>query len=202
MRVCVFCSSSDRLSVEYRSLAEETGAALAASGHQLVYGGGSIGLMGIVARAVHQGGGRVVGVIPRALRDYGLAYEDADELVVTATLRERKAAMEERADAFLALPGGIGTLEEVLEIVTLKQLLYHSKAVVLLNACGYFDDLLAQLERSIAEGFARPEMRGLYHVSPTVSAALAYLAAYVPGPAADKWLRDLAPQVTEAMEGP
>ena len=131
--ICVYSSSSDAIAPEFFAVAEELGAALAGAGYGLIYGGARVGLMGAVARAVHAHGGHVVGVLPGVLQRKELTYEPADELIITQDLRERKAIMETRADAFIALPGGFGTLEEVLEILTLKQLLLHSKPLVLLN---------------------------------------------------------------------
>ena len=142
LSVCVFCASSSGLPEVYRRGARELGAELARRGHRLVYGGGDVGLMGELARAAHRQGGRIVGVIPRALVERELAYGPADELLVTETLRERKAEMDARADAFVALPGGFGTLEELLEVITLRQLRLHRRPVVLLNLNGYWDPFL------------------------------------------------------------
>ncbi len=139
LNVCVFCSSSDVIEPTYFAAASELGTALASRRDTLIYGGTNVGLMGAVARAVHQHGGRVVGVIPSFIAGRGLAYSPADELIVTRDMRERKARMEERADVFVALPGGFGTLEEMLEIVTLKQLQQHTKAVIFLNVDGFYD---------------------------------------------------------------
>src|SRR5579859_4839874 len=133
MRVCVFCSSSNTIAPVYAEAARVLGSGLAERSWPLVYGGGSAGLMGEVARAVHAGGGRVIGVIPQTLLDLEVGYLAADELIVTTTMRERKALMDVRADAFVALPGGFGTLEELLEILTLKQLRWHDRPVFIVN---------------------------------------------------------------------
>jgi uncharacterized protein (TIGR00730 family) len=178
--VCVFCSSSELIDEEYKTAAKKFGSAIAQAGWSLVYGGGNIGLMGVLAKAVHESGGKVIGVIPRAMLAIGLAYRQANELIVTETLRERKAAMEERSNVFVALPGGIGTLEELLEIITLKQLGYHKKPIIILNTNGFFDPLLAQLERCIAQRFAGPELRNLYFVAPSVEDALSYINSIEP----------------------
>ncbi len=141
--IAVFCASSNDVHTRYIAVAERMGALLAELEYALVYGGGDIGLMGALARAVHAGGGRVVGVIPHALRSIeGVAYEIADELIMTDTMRERKATIFERADAFVVLPGGIGTLEEFLEVITLKKLGYHDLPVALVSTDGFFDRLL------------------------------------------------------------
>jgi uncharacterized protein (TIGR00730 family) len=188
--LCVYCSSSDRVDRRYFPVAERLGALLAARGYPLVYGGGSVGLMGALARSVHAHGGHVVGVIPEALKAReGVAYDVADELVVTETMQQRKALMFTRADAFVVLPGGFGTLEELLEVLTLKQLHYHDKALVLVNTGGFYDPLLALFEHFFRERFAHEQHRTLYHVAPDPDDALAYVDAYVPVPAVDKWWR-------------
>ncbi|HYY78109.1 MAG TPA: TIGR00730 family Rossman fold protein, partial [Actinomycetes bacterium] len=131
--ICVYCASADGLPEGYRRMARELGAELGRRGHRLVYGGGRAGLMGELAVAVQRHGGAVTGVIPRSLVEREVAFRQADELVVTTTLRERKAEMDARADAFVALPGGFGTLEELVEMVSLRQLRLHDRPVVLLN---------------------------------------------------------------------
>ncbi len=136
------------MEVRYRKLAEQVGECLTRADYELIYGGGDVGLMGALARSVHRHGGRVVGVIPETLREReGIAYGLADALIVTQTLQERKAVMFARADAFLVLPGGFGTLEEFLEVLTLRQLGYHHKPIVLLNYEGFFDLLLHFFEQ-------------------------------------------------------
>ncbi len=168
--ICVFCSSSDALDAVYFDAAAALGAEIARRGCTLVYGGGKWGLMGAVARAVHTAEGRVVGVIPESLM--AQAYADADELIHTPDMRARKAAMEARADAFIGLPGGFGTLEELLEIITLKQLGFHTKPIVLLNVAGFYDSLLAMFEQMYRHRFANPAFNQLYHVTPGASAGL------------------------------
>jgi uncharacterized protein (TIGR00730 family) len=170
--VCVFCSSAGGLPEEYRSAARELGRELAGRGHRLVYGGGNVGLMGEVARSVHAHGGTVVGVIPQGLVDRELAYDPADELVVTETLRERKAEMDARADAFVALPGGFGTLEELLEVLTLRQLRLHDRPIVLVNVAGYWDPFLAMVEDMVAQGFAPLGEGALFQVAKTAAEAV------------------------------
>jgi hypothetical protein len=185
--ICVFSSSSDAIAPEYFEAAREMGAWIARKHMTLVYGGGKIGLMGAVASAVHQHGGIVVGVIPRYLRKEEVAYEAADELIISNNLRERKAIMEERADAFAALPGGFGTLEEMLEILTLKQLGQHAKPVVFLNTLDFFRPLLGLFEQLYQERFTRPEHRELYHVAPAPGDVFAYLESYRQPKAGAKW---------------
>ena len=185
--LCVFCSSSDAVAPEYFAAAREVGALLARRQVTLIYGGGCVGLMGALARSVHEHGGRVVGVIPSFLRTKEIAYEAADELIVTRDLRERKAVMEARAEAFLALPGGFGTLEETLEILTLKQLATHAKPVVFLNTNGFFDPLLALFEQMFEHQFAKPHHRDHYHVAARPEGVFAHLDHYTPPPVVPKW---------------
>ena len=152
--ITVFCSSSNHVDSRFTKVAERMGCQLANRNITLVYGGGDVGLMGIMARAVHANGGRVVGVIPYALRSMeGVAYEVADELIMTDTMRERKAKMYERADAFVALPGGIGTLEEFMEVITLKKLGYHDLPIALVNTDGFYDRLLELFSEMIDSQF-------------------------------------------------
>lgn len=135
--ICVYASSSNLIDRKYFDIASQLGEAIARNGDTLLFGGGVRGLMGAAATAVHRHNGRVVGIIPEALNQKGVVYETCDELIVTKSLRERKAIMDERSDAFIALPGGFGTLEELLEIITLKQLKYHNKPIVILNFDGF-----------------------------------------------------------------
>jgi len=185
--VCVFSSSSNAVAAHYMEAASALGALMAAQKLTLVYGGGKVGLMGAVARAVHANGGKVIGVIPHYLRKKEVAYEQADELIVTKCLRERKAIMEERADAFVALPGGFGTLEEILEILTLKQLEAHGKPIVFLNTNGFFEPLLAMFERLYHEQFTKRDYRGHYHVTDAPSDVLAHFDEYRPPAKVHKW---------------
>jgi uncharacterized protein (TIGR00730 family) len=185
--VTVFCGSSDAVDPKYFAAAVELGEKIARRGWRLIYGGGSVGLMGALARAVLDAGGHVTGVIPRALLDLGVGEAKVSELVVTDGLRDRKAIMDERGDAFVALPGGLGTMEEVLEALTLKQLGYHSKAVVVLDLHGFFDPLWTQFQRGIDEGFIKPEFLDLWYPAPDVDALVRYLEAYEPYRYGPKW---------------
>ena len=178
--ICVFSASSDRIRTEYMQAAEELGRLIGERGETLVFGGGTRGLMGAVARSVHRHGGHVIGVIPDKLEGPGITYEEADELIVTDTLRERKAQMDRLADAFIALPGGFGTLEEIIEAMTLKQLQYHNRPVVFINTLGFFDDLSRFFEHQFSEGFAHQAHRALYEFTPDPGSAIEYIAAYRP----------------------
>lgn len=153
--ICVFCSSSEMIHRDYLELASDLGTEIAERGHSLVTGGGSVSMMGAVARAVRAGGGYTIGVIPRALFDKEIADHDADELVVVETMRERKGVMDARCDAFIALPGGIGTLEELLEVWTARTLGMHDKPVVVLDPDGLYEQLRGQFDTLVEEGFLR-----------------------------------------------
>ena len=160
---------------------------MASRGHTLVYGGCDVGVMGAIARAVKGAGGKVIGIVPRRLDESGLTYREADEIIITESMAERKAAMEQNADAFIALPGGLGTLEELSEVLTLKQLGYVRGPVVILNSEEFYADLLAHFERLYRERFAKPEYRSLYHVSPSPNEALEHIEHYVDQPLPRKW---------------
>ena len=158
--VCVFCSSSGRIDQSYVELATAVGTELARRGHSLVSGGGSVSCMGAVARAARAGGAHTVGVIPRVLLDLAVADDDADELLVTDDMRARKGLMDSRADAFLTLPGGLGTLEELLEIWVSRTLAMHAKPVVVLDPDGVFEPLRAQVDLLVEGGFVREGAQG------------------------------------------
>lgn len=185
--ICVYCASSDRLDPKYYAAATALGTGIASRGWGLVYGGGKVGLMGTVARAVKAGGGRVVGVIPGFMVDKELAYDGADEIVTVLTMRERKMLMETRADAFVALPGGWGTLEEIMEILTLRQLDVLRKPCVFLNQDGFYDDLLRFFGTMVRERFNRDSNLGLFHVARTIEEVLACLEQGEAKPADSKW---------------
>jgi uncharacterized protein (TIGR00730 family) len=153
--ICVFCASSERIDDRYVALAADVGTELARRGHGLVTGGGSVSCMGAVARAARAGGAHTVGIIPDALRAWEVADEGADELIVTVDMRTRKGEMDSRADAFLTLPGGLGTLEELMEIWVARTLRMHDKPVVVLDPDGVFDKLREQVDALVAAGFAR-----------------------------------------------
>lgn len=178
--VAVYCSSNDHIHTEYFELATALGKALAKRKWRLVYGAASVGLMGAVARGVHAGGGQVYGVIPHALSELEITYKACDELVRVETMRQRKMLMEENADAFIALPGGFGTVEEMVEILVLKQLRYIDRPLVLLNTRNYWTPLVAFFEQMIEQGFAKPTGRQLYKLVDTVEEALTYITNYSP----------------------
>ena len=185
--LCVYCASSDRLDPKYYAAAAELGREMVLHGWDLVYGGGRTGTMGAVARAVKQNGGRVIGVIPEFMKVRELAYNEADELVTVITMRERKLLMETRADAFVALPGGWGTLEEILEILTLRQLDVVKKPCVLFNQDGFYDPLLQLFNRMLAENFFKPSNLELFQVADTAAAVFERIEAAAETRAESKW---------------
>lgn len=179
--VCVFCGSSRGAHPEYGEAARQIGRAVAARGLTLVYGGGNVGLMGEVADAVVAAGGRVVGVIPQSLAEWEVAHTGLSELHIVGSMHERKQQMAEMADAFIALPGGIGTFEELFEILTWAQLGLHQKPCAVLNVRGYFDPLLTLLDRAVEEQFLLPQHRALLLSEPGDPALLLdVLAAWQP----------------------
>ena len=186
-RVCVFCGSSPGARAAYADAARAVGELLAERGIELVYGGGNVGLMGILADAALARGGHVIGVIPEALRALEVAHRGLPDLRVVASMHERKAIMADLSDAFLALPGGIGTLEELLEIATWSQLGLHQKPVGLLNVEQYFTGLQTQLDHAVRERFLLPEHRALIVVGEDARTLLTALADRPPT-SADKWI--------------
>jgi hypothetical protein len=188
-RLCVFCGSNSGKDPVYAKAAVALGKTLVRRELELVYGGGSIGLMGILADTVLEAGGRVVGIIPRALARREVAHTGLSEIHLVDDMHTRKARMEELADAFVALPGGYGTLEELFEVVTWAQLGLHRKPVGLLNPAGYFDGLLGCIDSAVAEGFIKPEHRRLLVAGAEPDALLDALARHQP-PEVEKWIRE------------
>ena len=186
-RVCVFTGSSLGHRDEYRAAARDLGCELAARGIELVYGGANVGLMGAVADAALAAGGRVTGVIPEALVAKEVAHAGLPDLRVVASMHERKAAMADLSDGFIALPGGWGTLDELFEALTWGQLGLHAKPCGLLNVTGYFDQLLAFMDHMIDEGFVRPECRPMLTVAGSAGELLTQMADYR-APAIEKWV--------------
>ncbi len=185
--VCVYCGSSPGARPIYADAAGQLGALLAREGIGLVTGGGKVGLMGVVADAVLDAGGEAVGIIPQALLDREVGHRGLTELVVVQTMHERKALMATRADAVIALPGGLGTLEEITEMLTWAQLGIHAKPCGLLNVAGYYDALVAFLDHAVTERFIRQPHREMLTVCSDSEALLAGLRAHTP-PTASKWM--------------
>ncbi|HKR28174.1 MAG TPA: TIGR00730 family Rossman fold protein [Acidobacteriaceae bacterium] len=170
--VCVFCASAPGASPEYLEAARELGRRIAERGYGLLYGGATVGAMGAIADAALAAGGEVVGVIPDVIREREIDHKGLTELHVVRTMHERKAMLSSRADAFLALPGGYGTMDEFIEIVTWAQLRIHAKPCVLVNINGFWDGLLRFIDHTVREGFIVPENRGLVQVADNPESAL------------------------------
>ncbi|HKS88119.1 MAG TPA: TIGR00730 family Rossman fold protein [Stellaceae bacterium] len=183
-KLCVYCGSAGAVDVRYREAARELGERMAAAGLELIFGGGRVGLMGVLADAVLAAGGRVVGIIPERLRDAELAHRGVSELVIVANMHERKRHMAERADAFAVLPGGIGTLDETFEILTWRQLGLHDKPIFAVDVDGYWQPLLQLLDHLVANGFSPPLVPQLLQVVPDVAALIAALERTPAGGAA------------------
>ena len=180
-RICVFCGASAGARPEYRDAARAAGRAIAEAGRTVVYGGGRVGLMGVLADAALEAGGEVIGVIPRALSSSEIAHGGLTELRVVGSMHERKATMERLSDGFLAMPGGFGTLDELFEILTWAQLGLHAKPVCLLNVCGYYDGLLNMLKHAVSERFVRREHLAALLVARCGEEAVRALVAAQPG---------------------
>lgn len=185
--ICVYCGSSPGRLEAYSDGARALAQALVERDLGLVYGGASVGIMGLLADAVLQRGGRVIGVIPEALERKELAHKGLTELHVTASMHERKMRMAELSDGFIALPGGIGTFEEIFEIWTWAQLGFHAKPCGLLNIAGYYDGLTRFLDHAVAEQFVKPPHRAMLHIEPQAEALLERFAHYQ-APSAHKWV--------------
>ncbi|MCY7349253.1 MAG: TIGR00730 family Rossman fold protein [Cytophagaceae bacterium] len=186
-KLCVFCGSSVGYREIFRETATELGRAMVSRGIDLVYGGGHVGLMGVLADAVLAQGGQVVGVIPQFLKDWEVAHSGVTELIVSQTMHERKARMAGLADGFIALPGGYGTLDELFEILTWKQLRLHAKPVGILNADGFFSPLLQMLDSMVAEGFVNATNRQLILVADGVDELLEKMTLHTPKPG-EQWV--------------
>jgi uncharacterized protein (TIGR00730 family) len=187
--ICVFCGSASGDAPEYSSAARRVGLTLAREGIDLVYGGGRVGLMGIVAQAALESGGRVIGVIPEALATKEIAHDGLTELHVVADMHERKALMATRSTAFLTLPGGIGTFEEFFEILSWGALGIHQKPIGVLNVGGYFDPLVALLDHGIRAQFIHRESLSPLLTSDRPEALIAELVAYRPSLTRPRWIR-------------
>jgi len=176
--ICVFCGSGQAVEGHYNSVATELGREIGRRGADLVYGGASIGLMGCIARGVHEEKGKVIGILPEFFRKKDIAYFDADELIVTKDMRERKAKMDERSDAFIVLPGGIGTLEEAIEILSMRQLKLTNKPLVFINTGGFYDKLNEIFSLMIEQKFAKENIRNMFAITPNPKSALEYIFNY------------------------
>jgi uncharacterized protein (TIGR00730 family) len=187
-RICVFCGASPGARPEYARATTELARLLAADGIGVVYGGGGVGLMGVLADAVLAEGGEIIGVIPRALVDREIAHRDVTDMRVVGSMHERKALMAELADAFVALPGGLGTLEELFEVYTWAQLGLHRKPCALLNVEGYYDGIAGFLANAVEERFLREEHREMLMVAREPHALIERLREFEPDAALPKWI--------------
>ena len=179
-RVTVYASSSERIDRRYFAVAEDVGRRIAARGWDLVWGGGRYGLMGAVSRGARAGGARTIGVILQEFIDKNVHCSDAHRMDSCTDMRSRKRGLDESGDAFLALPGGLGTLEELLEVLSFKQLGFHDRPVVILDAFGYWQPLLQMIERGFAEGFVQPQVRGMFTVAADAATAIDQIATTPP----------------------
>lgn len=185
--ICVFCGSSFGTRTAYAETALETGRVIAEHGYRLVYGGAKVGLMGTVADGAIKAGGEVIGVLPRALEEKELAHEGLNELHLVSSMHERKALMADLSDAFIALPGGAGTLEEIFEVWTWGQLGYHQKPCGFLNVEGYYDQLIAFLDHQTQEAFTKQAMREMVQIAGTPQALIDLFRGYE-APDTPKWI--------------
>lgn len=180
MNICVYGASSNTIDNLYIEMGEALGEEMAKRGHSLVFGGGANGLMGAVARGVSRFGGKIVGVVPSFFNVDGVLFDKCDEMIFTDTMRQRKQIMEERSDAFIMTPGGIGTFEEFFEILTSKQLARHSKAIAVLNTNGFYDPIETFLKEIVERNFMRPEATTLYSFFKEPKTLLDFLESYIP----------------------
>jgi len=175
MNICVFCSSSNSIDEKYFREARRLGELIGKNNYNIIYGGANVGLMHECSETARKNGAYTTGIIPKLIHERKLSSENDDELVITPNMRERKYLMRKKSDAFVALPGGFGTLEEILEVIALKQLNYHSKPVIIVNSYGFYDSLLQQFEKSYSENFSKEEYRHLYFIAENSDDAISYL---------------------------
>lgn len=191
MNICLYGASSSAIAKAYLNPTEELGAKIAERGHTLIYGGGAAGLMGAAARGAYSRGGKIIGVVPSFLNVDGILFDNCTELIFTETMRERKALMEQKSDAFIMTPGGVGTFDEFFEIITLKQLGRHSKPIAVFNINGYFDSLIAQLENAVHKQFMNPEIFELFIFTDRADKLLDYLESDVNSPTEARIFKNL-----------
>ena len=180
MNICVYGAASQEIDSVFIETVEKLGEKIAKRGHNIVYGGGAQGLMGAVARGVKKAGGKVIGVAPTFFKVDGVLFQDCVEFIYSETMRDRKQIMEDSSDCFIVTPGGIGTFEEFFEIVTLKQLRRHEKAIVIYNINGYYDEMNTMMEKAIKDGFMKESCRSLYKYFDDGEEMLDYLENYIP----------------------
>lgn len=191
MNICLYGASSNAIAKSYINPTEELGAKIAERGHTLIYGGGAAGLMGAAARGVYSRGGKIIGIVPSFLNVDGILFDKCDEMIFTETMRERKQLMEERADAFIMTPGGVGTFDEFFEILTLKQLGRHSKPIAAFNINGYFNSLIEQLKNAVHKQFMNPEAFELCMFTDNADKLINYIEQSVSKPEQSKVYKSL-----------
>jgi hypothetical protein len=187
MNICVFSSSSNAIDEVYVNDAIDLARLIGLSGYCLVNGGSNVGTMDVITREAGKHGAKTIGIIPEKLRDFNLASTHAHEIIVSGDMMQRKDKMRELSDAFIAMAGGFGTLEEILEVITLKQLGYHHKAIVFINTNGFYDDLFRQFEKSYEEKFAKESYRKLFFIASSAAEAMDYILNYKPEETVNKW---------------
>lgn len=185
--ICVYCSSSNNLDEKFYICSKELGEKIGQNGYNMVYGGTTVGMMGVIANNAIKNGAEVIGVIPERIASFGLKHPALAKVVITKDMRERKATMEKYADIFICAPGGFGTFEEVFEILVAKQLGYHSKPIIFLNLDGYYDYMLKMFDIVYKEKFAKEEMKSLYYVANSVNDIFSYIETYKPQEYVHKW---------------
>ncbi len=187
MNICVFCSSSNAIPEHYFEAAQELGKLIGDNHHTIVYGGATVGLMHTVAESARAAGALSIGIIPESIHNKRLSSPRDHEQIITPNMRDRKYLMRKRSDAFIALPGGFGTLEEILEVITLKQLQYHQKPIAFINTAGFFNSLLDQFERAYQESFSKEDYKLTYFVASNAEEAINYIQNYRHVELATKW---------------
>ena len=185
--LCIYCSSSNDLPEKFYKISKELGEMLAQKGYNMVYGGSTRGMMGTIADNALKNGAEVIGVMPEKFQDWGLQQPNLTKLIITKDMRERKATMEKHADAFIAMPGGFGTFEEVFEILVAKQLNYHSKPVIFMNFDGYYDNMFKMFDTVYQNNFAKEATKTLYFIANTLDEMFEYIQNYQAKEFVMKW---------------
>jgi uncharacterized protein (TIGR00730 family) len=190
MKICIYCSSSDALKPEYYELARKTAQILAQRGHVLVYGGARVGIMGVLANEMLSHHAQVIGIIPKVIEAKEIAHKGISELHITETMQQRKQMLQDISDAFLVLPGGFGTLEELFETLTAKQLEFYDKPLVILNSFNFYSPLLEQFEHFFQENITRKDYANLYHICQSPEDSVAFIESYKQANIQSKWYKD------------
>lgn len=195
--ICVFAAASSVIDEAYLDASYEIGRLIAENGYGLVYGGGGEGAMGCIARGAHDAGGKITGIVPDYLNVDGVIFKNCTELIVIDTLRNRKKIMDDLSDVVIAMPGGIGTIDEFMEMLALRQLCRHEKPVILVNTNNYYYHLIEMLKECIEQKFAKPESKDLFYVAKTPLEAIEYIKSYKPSNAVVKKLRYIGEETQE-----